>query len=207
VSFFDAPPPADAAPAALAEPAWLGPPVNVMGRPTGLHVPLARSDSAAVVLRDVVAYPTGIELVLDVRRRDVDEGGPDDPFGFHGHRPGKPLPDAVLRFGVQLADGSKAVNFGPYEWADRAAREEPVLIGRGGGGGGGRWDMKYWLWPLPPAGSLEFVVEWPGEGIPETRREVDAGELRAAAQQAETLWPNGGGDGDGGGGLIVSRIG
>jgi hypothetical protein len=48
--------------------------------------------------------------------------------------------------------------------------------------------MNYWLWPLPPAGPLRWVAEWPEMGAPETSVEVDASVLSAAAAESEQLW-------------------
>ncbi len=62
---------------------------------------------------------------------------------------------------------------------------------RGGGGGERAWDMRFWLWPLPPPGLLAFVAEWPLGGIALTRVEVDADPIVQAAAEAETLWPDG----------------
>ena len=67
--------------------------------------------------------------------------------------------------------------------------EGPVLVQHGGGGGGRRWDQDYWVWPLPPPGSLAFVCEWPAVGIPESRAETDAGQVLEAAQRSVVLWP------------------
>jgi hypothetical protein len=47
----------------------------------------------------------------------------------------------------------------------------------------------YWVWPLPPEGSLAFVCEWPIADIPETRTEIDSALLRDAAADAAILWP------------------
>ncbi|HZC28844.1 MAG TPA: hypothetical protein VE269_03810, partial [Gaiellaceae bacterium] len=74
--------------------------------------------------------------------------------------------------------------------------DEPVLIERGGGGAATRYDQAYWLWPLPPPGTLGFVAEWPSEGIPLTRVEVDAKTILDASARATVLWePMGGGRG------------
>jgi hypothetical protein len=69
---------------------------------------------------------------------------------------------------------------------------------RGGGGGDRRFDMRFWLWPLPPPGPLAFVVEWPAEGVELTRRAIDVAELLEAATRAEELWPGGSPSGGGG---------
>jgi hypothetical protein len=46
------------------------------------------------------------------------------------------------------------------------------------------------VWPLPPAGPLAFVCEWPGRGIAESRMEPDARLILEAAGRAVTLWPD-----------------
>src|SRR2546430_3515945 len=69
----------------------------------------------------------------------------------------------------------------------------PVLFPDGGGGGGRRYDMRYWVWPLPPPGPVAFVCEWPAFGIPESRAELDARPILDAAARALGLWPE---DGD-----------
>ena len=49
--------------------------------------------------------------------------------------------------------------------------------------------MTFWVWPLPPAGPLVFVCEWPKYRIPLTRKEIDAGLIRDAAKLMIELWP------------------
>ncbi len=48
----------------------------------------------------------------------------------------------------------------------------------GGGPRSAFW--RWWAWPLPPAGPLEFVCEWPALGIPESEP-VNARLLRPIA--------------------------
>ena len=73
-----------------------------------------------------------------------------------------------------------------------------MLAPRGGGGGGRRWDVSFWLWPLPAEDPFALVVEWPGRGIALSRHEVAVQPLLDAAARAEELWPNGGGEPSGG---------
>ena len=103
---------------------------------------------------------------------------------------GDPLPDALLRFGVQFADGRKATNLDRPSYDPEHEPDRPVLSEHGGGGGGSAWDMEYWVWPLPPAGPFAFVCEWPGRGIAESRTEIDAAAILEAAGRAVTLWPD-----------------
>jgi hypothetical protein len=189
--FFRLPPRPEPAPEPEPpQPPWLGPPENELGVPVPLRQLLARTEAVAVALLDVSAYTTGLEFRLEVRLRRHDELA--DPFGMHLRR-GRggattELPDEVLRFGFELADGSRVTNLGDFPPFDRE-RSAPVLIQRGGGGGGRSWSFGYWLWPLPPPGPLTVALEWPAQGIALTRVALDAEPVLAAAAAAEPLWP------------------
>ncbi len=188
MGFFDVPPPPPEEPFVEYRPwSWQCSPENVIGAASDLQVVLVRTPELAVVASGFVAYPVGIEYSLAIRAaKDL---GPIDPYG-HPHPPGSP--DEMLQVGVQLADGGRATNL---EFARHGRRQGeppagPVLSIGGGGGGGRRWDFDFWLWPLPPPGPLTLVVAWPALDVPETMAEVDAGPLRAAAEQAIELWPD-----------------
>jgi hypothetical protein len=105
-------------------------------------------------------------------------------------RHGGPGEDA-LRVGVQYADGSKATNLKLPFLADTELSEPhgPVLMPRGGGGGGHRWDVSFWLWPLPTEDPFELVVEWPARGIELSRFPLAVAPLAEAAARCEALWP------------------
>jgi hypothetical protein len=45
------------------------------------------------------------------------------------------------------------------------------------------------LWPLPPAESFEFAVEWPFGGIGLTIIELDGAAIVAAAGRSAYYWP------------------
>jgi hypothetical protein len=82
-------------------------------------------------------------------------------------------------------------NIDPGRWPHEPDGEPtgPLMFGRGGGGGGAKWEQRYWVWPLPPAGPMAFVCEWPARAIPLTEHEVDGTRIREAASSAEVLWP------------------
>jgi hypothetical protein len=186
VGFFEPPPPPPEPPKQPPQPPWLTPPANVLARGVPAELLVVRTDDAAIVIRNVVAYPNGIEFMLSIRLRRPRHGFLDHPFG---QGPGRGAGDGVLRFGVQFSDGAKATTLGSFmgRWPD----EEPRvwLSQHGGSGRAESWEFGYWLWPLPPPGPLTFVVAWPAENIPETRTEIDAAPIRDAAAQAEVLWP------------------
>jgi hypothetical protein len=207
MSEFFAPPPRREPEPDHTQPPWLGPPENELGVPVPLRMQLARTDDVAVGLLDVTAFSTGLTFRMEVRLREHDELI--DPFAMrmpHLRRGATELPDEVLRFGFELADGQRVTNIGHFPGFEDQP-PGPILIQRGGGGGGRSWSFGYWLWPLPPAGTLTVVLEWPSQQIALTRVELDAEPLRAAAAESEKLWP---GDEPGGGsmGFVTShRIG
>lgn len=207
MSFFEPPPPPPEPEREHRQPDWLGPAENVLPAPFELAVTLARGNEVAIAVHAGLAYPNGFTFRLQLLLRKASEEAHGNPF-HHWHtaaRRGEIAPEA-FRFGVQLADGSKATVFdGPRFFARGDRPEGPVLIQRGGGGGMRSWDFGFWVWPLPPAGPLAFVCEWPHEGIELTRHEIDTAPIRDAAARAETLWPDDGDGPNGAGGVVFSR--
>jgi len=209
VAFFEPPPPPpepdEPDEEDFEQPEWLGPPGNVLGTPIPLRAVLARTETAVVAITNAVAYENGFSFELLTKERRADRQDPrsfpQDPIDVHFRYrwQGGELPDELLRFGVELADGRKATTLDQPGWEldENSTPEAPLLSTRGGGGGMGSWQWDFWLWPLPPPGPLSFVCEWPAKGIPLTRHEIDAGVVLEAARTVETLWdepgPTGGG--------------
>ena len=205
--FFEPPPAPPEPPARHRNPEWFGPPENVVGVTVPLDLTLARTDKLALAVPAATAYPNGIEfeVVLLVREQFRD---PFEWHPFHASMRGAEFSPKTLRLGVQFADGQKATSvdtpFFPRDPDERPSG--PLLMPRGGGGGGRRWDVSFWLWPLPPPGSLALVCEWPARDIALTRVEVDNEQLLGASQRAAPLWPDDGGGSGGGGYTALSVI-
>jgi hypothetical protein len=87
---------------------------------------------------------------------------------------------------LQLADGSKVTSGRPL---DESEPTEPILQRRGGGGTSHSQVLRWWTWPLPPSGPLEFRCQWPEYGIGETRVRIDAQLILDAARHSTKLWP------------------
>jgi len=156
---------------------------------------VARSAQAAVVVSRVAAFPDGFELIVNsyVHRSVKRRRRPDlrHPMMWHGMgEPGEPLPDELLRFGVAWPDGGRATNIDDWgrSWPD-ATEAAHGLESYGGGGSDREYSQEYWAWPLPGAGPVGFVVEWPAFGISETRATIDGDQFVDAAARSRPIWP------------------
>jgi hypothetical protein len=160
-------------------------PEDALGVLAGDDFVLARTDDTAVAITGLTAFPTGFEFELTVAFRE-----PDRNFTMHRFAFRDATQDDFLRLGLRFADGTIATNLGhnPLAFADVTDPIGPVLLERGGGGGGRRYDQKYWVWPLPPSGTVTFVCAWPARGIPESQHDVDADRIREAASRATYIW-------------------
>ena len=186
------------------QPAWSGAPDDVLPGVVPVELVLGRSDSTVVLLTGMRAFPTGLEMHLGarvrgpVRRRDLHGEVFDGPYDHGMHADWQA---GRLKWGFELADGRRVTNVDPWpeppDTDDSGPRpvgaqwepDRPVLQGGGGGGGSRSVDRDYWLWPLPPAGRLLVVCQWPDQGIETTSQELDAGPFLEAARRARPLWP------------------
>jgi hypothetical protein len=146
---------------------------------------LARTDEVAVAVTGISVYSNGMEIFMTARSRPGDH--PED------HAPGGPRDLAAsrrsFRFGLQLADGSKAVGCPGRRPEHDSEPAGPVLFPFAGGGGPHSFVSRWWAWPLPPKGPLEFVCEWPTHRIAESRVGLDAQLILDAADRSIRLWP------------------
>jgi hypothetical protein len=161
-----------------------------------LELVVARSDRAAVVLTRIAAYPEGFSLAVhsylhrSVRPRSrhplnlMMMGHPMCPGG-------EPVAEEMLRIGLAWPDGGRATNLDGWGRRPDPDAEEPDhgLEVSGGGGSESEFQTDCWAWPVPTAGELLVVVEWPAFGIGETRTAIDASLIADAAGRARPVWP------------------
>jgi len=147
---------------------------------------LGRSESACVALTGVRCWPEFTQLSLTTYHRNGHASRMLTMPRFHEDAEG------ILRFGVLFADGGRATNLDRLAWNDGATRnppaDYPVLFPASGSGWAGRTEIGVNVFPLPPAGPVTLIVEWPAEGIAENRTEFEGAELRAAAERATPIW-------------------
>lgn len=160
---------------------------------------LATTEHLAIALVGVDVYSDGVEIRIErrLRRNDL----PYDEWqrlnnAFMEHWAGHGASSAGrLRYGVVLSTGEQVLSDRPFGFAgDPMSPPESSSLVRSGGGGGGDGHSyssndALWLWPLPPSGSLELVLQWPTLGVPETRTSLDVSSFGELAEQSIPFWP------------------
>jgi hypothetical protein len=187
MGFFDELPASEPEPPRLHH-AWDPPETDFPGVAPIDTLQLGRTEQVAVAITGLSAYPAGFEIFVTARMHPDVRGGPGD------RRPDAPRDLAAarrsFRFGMQLSDGSKVIGHHGGRGPDHDSEPSgPILRPFLGGGGPRSHFSRWWAWPLPPDGPLEFVCEWPTFGIAETRAGIDAQLILDAARRSVQLWP------------------
>jgi hypothetical protein len=214
--FFEAPPAGEEPPARRWPelPQWEPPPLET-GVVLALDKTLARSPNAVVRLPTIRTFRHGCMLDVAVVTRQGELSAEDFwDLRMSSHsgsnigrvRPGDSLPRRLLRLGVRYADGSKVTTLeSNRRWAQTAG--DPPTRPRlsswpASSGSAAAWfhgapmemgfsNTALWLWPLPPAETFEFAVEWPLGGIDLTFSELDGAAIVSAAPASDFYWPDG----------------
>ena len=144
-----------------------------------------RSEQAAVAIIGIVAYARGFEFVV-ARRIRPGTPGLDEELTPEMRRRMLTEQDP-FQISLRPSDGRRAIS------SRRAPGDSeptgPILQPRGGGGTSHSQLVRWWAWPLPPAGPLEFICQWPVYGIGETKVGIDAQLILDAARRSIQLWP------------------
>jgi hypothetical protein len=174
-----------------------GPPDDELGTTLPVSAFFARTNTVALVLRNITAYESGCVFSIGwVARRAHETAAEWDRKTPFVHRLTTYQEDSKdftgLRFGVILSDGEVAVSHSGLRYGPVGLDTGLILQLRGGSGGGGpervSGDSMLWLHPIPPAGDLTLIVEWKELGIDETEITIDASALREASRTAEPFW-------------------
>ncbi|ONH62518.1 hypothetical protein CcI49_00105 [Frankia sp. CcI49] len=152
----------------------------------------ANADTAVAVV-GMSAYPMGVEITLEIRLRHGSGPGwePTLPGGWEH------AASMIVPFAVRFADGRTASSMPwPREFAWPAPGRDGVGLVVSGREvpdpeAGLRAVVRYWLAPLPPPGPLTLLAAFPARGLQICETVVDAALVRAAAERAVVLWPDG----------------
>jgi hypothetical protein len=187
--FEDVPPPPEFDPEPYVQPPWMAAPRDEAPVVVAVNERLAATDLAVLAVPSVSVFSMGLLIHVVVTERRGNRSRAEFQGRMHGHFP-MAAPGA-LRFGVALADGTRAVTGSAARFDEQPTG--PSLWTNGGGGGGDdqiqRMTHELWLWPLPPPGPVELVAEWRELGIEESSIWLDGAALIAAASGAQAIWP------------------
>jgi hypothetical protein len=141
---------------------------------------LGRSEQTAIAITGMSAYSNGFEIFVTRLIRPETPGFDEDPV------PGAPRGMLAERqsfqISLQLSDGRTVTSGRPPVDAEPTG---PILRSCGGGGTSHCLIARWWAWPLPPSGPLEFICQL---GTGETRVGVDAQLILDAAQHSVRVW-------------------
>lgn len=165
----------------------LGPPDGVLGAATALQAVLVHGSERAVVIDEVVVYPTGFTftvIAIDTAAATAPHEA-DDESGWWpaGDRLGSGSirePQCRLRF----PNGTYASP--DFMQDDRA--HAPTISSLGGSGGDTRSETEYWVTPLPSPGQLTFEARWPDSDEPPGSVSFDADVLLDAVSRTVRVW-------------------
>ena len=146
-------------------------------------LPFDRSEQTAIAITGVWAYSNGFEFFVTRLIRPDAQGFDEDPVP--GSRESILAERQSFQVSLRLADGSKVVS-GRSDGDAKPTR--PILRSRGGGGSSHRVVLRWWAWPLPPGGPLEFICPL---GTGETRVSMDAQLILDASQHSVRVWAEG----------------
>lgn len=147
-------------------------------------LPLARSERTVVAMRSIDVWPEAVTLRISVY--GLDNLTENSRGGLAGQRK---VPDQhALLIGVLFADGSRASS-DTISMPSATRPDHPVL--RVETGDNGQFHVRHdvFVWPLPPDGPMNVIVQWLDRDISETFTELDGSAIRAAATEAREIWP------------------
>jgi hypothetical protein len=143
-----------------------------------------RSEQAAIAVTGISAYARGFEFFVARRIRPGTPGLDEDPTPEMRRR--MLTEQDPFQISLQFSDGRTAISSRAHGDSEPTG---PILRRRGGGGTSHSQLLRWWAWPLPPTGPLEFICQWPVYRIGETRVGLDAQLILDAARRSIQLWP------------------
>lgn len=175
---------------------WWGPSAEELPAIVPASGVIATSEHVAIALLGLHVHRDGVELRVERRLRRGGLSARDwqslvEVFMEHSV---VDEPAQRLRYGLVLPDGARVLEggFRMPSFDPMAEPEGASLVRNGGGGGGGGSSYssseQLWLWPLPPGGVLELVLQWGAVDIAESRIAVDLTGLQDLVARVVPLW-------------------
>src|ERR1700691_1743034 len=165
-------------------PPWHGAPHGVIPGIVSITRVLAQSEQGAIGVTHLAVYPRYFSVSLLVFRIDGDW------VRGLSRTSGLGLRSWVL--GVVFSDGSEAGSaqeeVAARAWAAQEQAGQPMMHGGPGRGGEDWWQEAYWIWPLPPLGSVTLTCEWREVGIEPARWDLDSQLILDAAGRSRVIW-------------------
>lgn len=158
---------------------WM-PPVHVVGTVVPVAAAVHRSDDVLVQVTHVVACRRGLELHVGTWLRP---GARRELSGI-----GSIWQEQEPRVGVRLADGTRCGHRPAHVEPPDGEPSPTTFTQTSANGGGLHFATSWWLHPLPEGDTLEVVVRWDHQGVPESSVALDLAPLRAAAEREVVLW-------------------
>lgn len=163
-----------------------GPPTTELGAGVPFEPVVVEGEHAAVAVTGMRVYRHGARVDLAVHSHPNAVNQQDGVRNL----------DDVATLALAYPDGRTARRVDPTEPHTgphpQSSPDDPVLTSRGGSQRGLAWRAETWLWPLPDPGDepLQLVIDWPEQGIDETRalNGLDGDAITAAAERAVPLW-------------------
>lgn len=151
---------------------------------------LIRTDTLAIGVSGVAAYPNGFEFIVHALLHHEQLTWGISPIDPSADPVTKQNPEQALRVGIQYPDGRRArsANYQPPP-VDDTDSEELVMTGTGSGGTGRQWGGRFWVHPLPSDGPVTFVASWLLRGVTEASAALDSSVIHEAASRAVIFWP------------------
>jgi hypothetical protein len=167
-----------------------------IGGTVAFDVVVARSAGAVVALRKIVAYPEYFEFTMEawvrqpVRRASLNTRWDFSLLDAMDIHRGSAKEPELLRIGLQFPDGGSVSNIDPSWWRVSPDASPPAhgMMARSGEGSMRHAEQNWRAWPVPDEGTLTVVCEWPAYGIDETRFQLDAPTIQAAAERSQPVW-------------------
>ena len=155
-----------------------GPPIDVLPGYICSSRFLVRTDDVAITVGSFRVWQRGFMFTLSVRLSPSGLAKLGEEFVFD--KLGPEDPDVLLE--MRWPDGRRVSN-------TKVERPGGKTFGvRHGGGWGPRWDLDWWVSPLPHPPAITLACTWPAANISDAAIEVSAQELQEAADRQIQLW-------------------